>query len=72
MTEMILTLLCIFVVAPLGALAVDRPLFGNWIWHIEPEKARAVGERSGVTHKCPHHVPWAASLRQITNAATSN
>lgn len=56
MTEMILTLLSIFVIAPLGALAVDRPLFGNWIWHIEPEKARAVGERSRVTHKCPHQV----------------
>jgi hypothetical protein len=28
------TLLSIFVIAPLGALAFDRPLFGNWIWHI--------------------------------------
>jgi hypothetical protein len=34
------TLLSIFVIAPLGALAFDRPLFGNWIWHIDPEKAR--------------------------------
>ena len=40
MTEMTLTLLSIFVIAPLGALAFDRPLFGNWIWHIEPENAR--------------------------------
>ena len=30
------TLLSVFVVAPLGALAIDRPLFGNWIWHIDP------------------------------------
>jgi hypothetical protein len=34
------TLLSILVIAPLGALAFDRPLFGNWIWHIDPEKAR--------------------------------
>jgi hypothetical protein len=34
------TLLSIFVIAPLGALAFDRPLFGNWIWHIDPEQAR--------------------------------
>jgi hypothetical protein len=33
-TTTIWTLLSIFVIAPLGALAVDRPLFGNWIWHI--------------------------------------
>jgi hypothetical protein len=30
-------LLSIFVIAPLGPLAIDRPLFGNWIWHIELE-----------------------------------
>ena len=29
-----------FVIAPLGALAFDRPLFGNWIWHIDLEKAK--------------------------------
>jgi hypothetical protein len=29
------TLLSIFVIAPLAALAFDRPLFGNWIWHID-------------------------------------
>jgi hypothetical protein len=34
------TLLAIFVIAPLGALAVDRPLFGNWIWHIDVENSR--------------------------------
>jgi hypothetical protein len=34
------TLLSIFVIAPLGALAFDRPCFGNWIWHIDLEKAR--------------------------------
>jgi hypothetical protein len=33
------SLLSIFVIAPLGALAFDRPLHGNWIWHIDPEKA---------------------------------
>jgi hypothetical protein len=38
------TLLSIFVIAPLGALAFDRPLFGNWIWHIDPE-------HSGVARK---------------------
>jgi hypothetical protein len=30
----------IFVIAPLGALAFDRPFFGNWIWHIALENAR--------------------------------
>jgi hypothetical protein len=34
------TLLSIFVIAPLGALAFDRPLFGNWIWYIDREKPR--------------------------------
>jgi hypothetical protein len=34
------TLLSIFVIAPLGALAFDRPLFGNWIWHIHLGNAR--------------------------------
>jgi hypothetical protein len=34
MAAMIWTLLSIFVIAPLGALAFDKPLFGNWIWHI--------------------------------------
>jgi hypothetical protein len=38
--NMIWTLLSMIVIAPLGALAFDRPLFGNWIWHIDPEKAR--------------------------------
>lgn len=34
MTTTIWTLLSIFVIAPVGALAIDRPLFGSWIWHI--------------------------------------
>jgi hypothetical protein len=34
------TLPAIFVIAPLGALAVGRPLFGNWIWHIDVENSR--------------------------------
>jgi hypothetical protein len=40
MATTIWTLLSIFVIAPLGALAFDRPLSGNWIWHIDPDKAR--------------------------------
>ena len=40
MAATILTLLSIFVIAPVGALAFDRPLYGNWIWHINPETAR--------------------------------
>ena len=40
MATTIWTLLSIFVIAPLGALAIDRPRFGNWIWHIVPEKVR--------------------------------
>jgi len=39
MATTIWTLLSIFVVAPVGALAFDRPLYGNWIWHINPEQA---------------------------------
>jgi hypothetical protein len=39
MTATIWTSLSIFVIAPLGALALDRPSFGNWIWHIDPKKA---------------------------------
>ncbi|MDT5257445.1 MAG: hypothetical protein QOD10_2525 [Mycobacterium sp.] len=39
MATTIWTLLSIFVIAPLGALVFDRPLYGNWIWHINPEKA---------------------------------
>ena len=45
MAATIWTLLGIFVIAPLGALAFDRPLHGNWIWHISPENAR--GYKSG-------------------------
>jgi hypothetical protein len=40
MSVMTWTLLSIFVIAPLGALAFDRPLFGNWIWRIELESSR--------------------------------
>jgi hypothetical protein len=40
MAAMIWALLSIFVIAPLGALAFDKPLFGNWIWHIDLENAR--------------------------------
>jgi Helix-turn-helix domain len=40
MARTIWTLLSIFVIAPLGALAFDTPLSGNWIWHIDPDKAR--------------------------------
>jgi hypothetical protein len=40
MATTIWTLLSIFVIAPLGALGFDRPLFGNWIWHIDLETVR--------------------------------
>ena len=40
MSTTIWTLLCIFVIAPLGALAIDRPLFGSWIWHIAVKKVK--------------------------------
>ena len=40
MTTTIWTFLSIFVIAPLGALAFDRPLFGNWIWRIDPIDAQ--------------------------------
>jgi hypothetical protein len=40
MAVMIWTLLSIFVIAILAALAIDRLLFGNWIWHIDLEKVR--------------------------------
>ena len=45
MSTTIWALLSIFVIAPVGALAVDRPLFGNWIWHI----GREIEETSGAT-----------------------
>ncbi|MGO9925968.1 MAG: hypothetical protein ACLPLP_07445 [Mycobacterium sp.] len=67
MATTIWTLLSIFVIAPLGALAFDRPLFGNWIWHIAPEKVRDYEEHSGVTGKTPHQVSG-RSLRGITDA----
>jgi hypothetical protein len=53
------TLLSIFVIAPLGALALDRPLFGNWIWRIAPE--RVYEEHSGVPGKTSHQVARADS-----------
>jgi hypothetical protein len=67
-TTTIWTLLSIFVIAPLGALAFDRSLFGNWIWHIAPEKVRDHEEHSGVIGKTPHQVVRAGSLRGITDA----
>ena len=64
MTTTIWTLLSIFVIAPLGALAFDRPLFGNWIWRIAPDQVRDYA-----TAKTPHQVAArAGSLRAITNA----
>jgi hypothetical protein len=42
MTTTIWTLLSIFVIAPVGALAIDRPLFGNWIWHIGPDRRERI------------------------------
>jgi hypothetical protein len=50
MATTIWTLLSILVIAPLGALAIDKPLFGNWIWHIAdrpaPRQRPAVREES--------------------------
>jgi hypothetical protein len=37
MAASIWTLLSIFIFAPLGAVAIDRPLHGNWIWRIDRE-----------------------------------
>jgi hypothetical protein len=68
MATMIWTLLSIFVITPLGASAFDRLLFGNWIWHIAPEKVRDYEEHSGITGKTPHQVARAGSLRGITDA----
>lgn|GEM_PF-2864170 len=68
MNTTIWTLLIVFVIAPLGALACDRSLFRNWIWHIAPEKVRDYEEHSGVTGKTPHQVARAGSLRGITDA----
>jgi hypothetical protein len=34
MTTTIWTLLSIFVIAPLGALAFDKFVFGNWVWRV--------------------------------------
>ncbi|OBI88797.1 hypothetical protein [Mycobacterium sp. 1245805.9] len=44
MATTVWTLVSILVIAPLGALAVDRPLYGNWIWHIDADKPRDYGE----------------------------
>ena len=68
MNTTIWTLLIVFVIAPLGALACDRSFFGNWVWHIAPEKVRDYEEHSGVTGKIPHQVARAGSLRGITEA----
>ena len=53
MATTIWTLLSIFVIAPVGALAIDRPIFGNWIWHIERER-REIEETSGTTGRLVH------------------
>jgi hypothetical protein len=45
MATTIWTVLSIFVIAPVGALAFDRPLNGNWIWRISPEKASGYTSR---------------------------
>lgn len=55
MATTVWTLLSILVIAPLAALAVDRPLHGNWIWHIDADTPRDYGESSGGTGK-PHAV----------------
>jgi hypothetical protein len=55
MTTTIWTLLSIFVIAPVGALAIDRPLFGNWIWHIERDR-REIEETSGATGRLGRQV----------------
>jgi hypothetical protein len=47
---LIWTWLVILVIAPLGAVAIDKPLFGTWFWHISdrpaPRQRPAVGEES--------------------------
>jgi hypothetical protein len=40
MATTIWTLLCILVIAPLGAIALDRVISNNWIWNIDREAAR--------------------------------
>jgi hypothetical protein len=75
MAAMIWTLLSIFVIAPLGALAVDRPIFGNWIWHIDPDKTRDMSEQSGVTgntpRQCRRDAPLAGqAARRLRMSAT--
>jgi hypothetical protein len=46
MDATIWTLLSILVIAPLGAIAIDKPLFGNWIWHIADRPAPQQREES--------------------------
>jgi hypothetical protein len=53
MATTVWTLLAILVIAPAGALALDRPLHGNWIWHIDAQNPGDYGETSAVTAK-PH------------------
>ena len=47
------TLLSIFVIAPLGALAFDRPCFGNWIWHMFFICCAGHGNRSVLSEDFP-------------------
>jgi hypothetical protein len=51
MTTTVWTLLSLLLIGPVGALALDRPLYGNWIWHIDAEKPRDYGEPSDATGK---------------------
>jgi hypothetical protein len=56
MTATIWAFLSLFVIAPVGALAIDRPLFGNWIWHIERD-GRKIEETRGATGRLAHQRP---------------
>jgi hypothetical protein len=49
MATTVWTLLGILVIAPAGALALDRPLNGNWIWHIDAQNPADYGETSATT-----------------------
>nr|WP_325502173.1 hypothetical protein [Mycobacterium sp.] len=58
MATSIWTLLSIFVIAPLGALAFDRPRFGNWIWHIAPEMMALIENPQVCSLKFPTRGLW--------------
>ncbi|MCV7102048.1 hypothetical protein [Mycobacterium palustre] len=46
MATTVWTLLGILVIAPAGALAFDRPLHGNWLWHIDAQNPADYGDAS--------------------------